>query len=113
MMRAHVFSPFNERRCIEEVTRAFPLAEIESKGGQLILTEGRYQIRLALEEWGPLDEIKSEVSISPTKLHEAEETSGESLPNVGDERLDEMVCLAINTLQPIENWRDDRDVSIS
>lgn len=119
-MKAYVLSPFDANDCKKEVKLALPLAKIESNGSELIVTQGRHQLRLTVEGWGGSQEnqnrfegIRSEVTIDPVVLQEPGETSDLAFSDVDDERLKQMLCSVVNVLQPIERWRDDVSVSPS
>lgn len=110
-MHVELFSPFDGYGCEERIRRKFSTANIEVEGHTLIVTDGRYRLRLALEGWGgPANNqnrfggVRAKVDIDSKVLEAVEET----LDDLDKKKIGEMVRLAIDTLQPIEEWQDDR-----
>jgi hypothetical protein len=108
-MSLHVFSSLRIPECATAVRRAVPLAQIESKDHNIVVTMGRHRVKLILEEWGPLkisdSAIQTKVNIYSVEPDERERSLEATMNE--EMRLGEAVRAVIESLQSVETWSGD------
>ena len=103
-MSLHVFTPLNSNQVAAAVMRALPLAKIDIHGDSVIVSQGRHQISLILEECGPFDTsypaVRTKVSIYSVQPQEREKPLEISMNE--EERLAQTIRIAVEALNPVE-----------
>ena len=114
-MSLHVFTPLNSNQVAGVIMRAIPLAKIDVHGNSMIVTQGRHQISLVLEECDPLDvsypAAQTKVNIYSVEPQEREKPLEQSMNE--EERLGQTIRIAVEALKPVETvFGNGQEVSV-